>query len=383
MTYLEAGLEVLKLIHMNGYEAYFVGGFVRDHILGVASNDIDIATNALPEQISNIFKVINSGIKYNCVTIKYDCYSFETTTYRLEEEYRDNRHPIYKVASTLSMDLKRRDFTINALAMDVDFNVIDLFDGLSDLKEGIIRTVNEPSKRFTEDALRMLRAAYFAAKLGFKIESDTLAGMRKCAYLIQNLSNDRIAWELEKIINSKHQMIGLNYLIETNIAPYLQTFKNGIYLISQKRLSDILWHDFLALSFYENISELRNINLKSDVVSDITTAIVFSKDNIKNKFSVNDVFEKGLKVCLLSNKLNVIFQKSKDNSSLINKIYQEMPIKKMSELAIKGQDILDNIELKEHKIIGQILLDVRNLVLNGKLSNEKELILAYIRKHYY
>lgn len=382
MTYIDAAIEVLKLIHMNGYEAYFVGGFVRDYILDVESNDIDIATNALPEQISNIFKVVNSGIKYNCVTIKYEGYSFETTTYRLEEEYHDNRHPIYKVASTLSLDLKRRDFTVNAMAMDVDFQVIDLYNGLSDLKNGIIRTVNEPTKRFTEDALRMLRAAYFSAKLGFKIETETLKAMRKCSYLIQNLSNDRICWELEKIINSKHARMGIDYLIETNIAPYLLYFKKGIYLISEKDLHNLSWTEFLALSFYDSIVNLKDIHIKSEVLNNVTTAIQLAKGNLKNKYDSIYIFENGLEICKLVNKINVVINNLKDNSEIIEEIYLDLPIKSMSDLAIKGQDILDTIDLKEHKIIGRILVDIRNLVINKKLQNEKETILKYIRKHY-
>ena len=202
MSYLEVGLEVVSLIENSGYEAFFVGGFVRDYLLGKDANDIDIATNALPHQISTIFEVVNTGIKFNSVTIVYKGYYFETTTYRVDLDYNDNRHPTYKVADSLVEDLKRRDFTINAMAMNKDFKVVDIFDGQKDLENKIIRTVFDPMKRFTEDALRMLRAAYFAAKLDFVIEDETLLAMKKCSHLVQCLSNDRIMWELEKIINS-------------------------------------------------------------------------------------------------------------------------------------------------------------------------------------
>ena len=187
MNYLETGIEVLKMIEMNGYEAYFVGGFVRDRLLGIDSNDIDIATSALPNQISNIFKVVNTGLKYNCVTIEYNGYLFETTTYRLEGNYVDYRHPTYEVGKVLTDDLRRRDFTINAMAMNKNMEIIDIFGGLQDLDNKVIKTVNEPQKRFTEDALRMLRAAYFAAKLGFSIEPETLFAMKKCSHMVQNL----------------------------------------------------------------------------------------------------------------------------------------------------------------------------------------------------
>ena len=364
MTYLEAGIKVLEQIIDSGFEAFFVGGFVRDYILGVESNDIDIATNALPNQIANIFKVVNTGIKYNCVTINYEGYTFETTTYRIED------------------DLKRRDFTINAMAMDKNLKIIDLFDGLNDLKKGIIRTVYEPQRRFTEDALRMLRAAYFASKLGFEIDNETLLGMKSCSYLVQNLSCDRICWELEKLINSNYPKIGINYLIETNIAPYLSNFKKGIYLFNEKNLDKISWIEFLAICYFDDVAELSNIHLKSNISSLVTMAINVAKENKKNEFSRHTLFEYGLNTVLVANKLNVLLFGSKDRESYINQEYNKLPIHSMSELAITGIDIIDNVTIKENRMISHILKEVKLLVLNDKLDNNKESILKYIKKHF-
>ena len=382
MTYLEAGIKVLEQIIDSGFEAFFVGGFVRDYILGVDSNDIDIATNALPNQIANIFKVVNTGIKYNCVTINYEGYTFETTTYRIEGAYTNNRHPSYIVGESLSDDLKRRDFTINAMAMDKNMKVIDLFDGLNDLKKGIIRTVYEPQRRFTEDALRMLRAAYFASKLGFEIDNETLLGMKSCSYLVQNLSYDRICWELEKLINSNYPKIGINYLIETNIAPYLSNFKKGIYLFNEKNLDKISWIEFLAICYFDDVTELSNIHLKSNISSLVTMAINVAKENKKNEFSRHTLFEYGLNTVLVANKLNVLLFGSKDRESYINQEYRKLPIHSMSELAITGIDIIDNVTIKENRMISQILKEVKLLVLNDKLDNSKESILKYIKKHF-
>lgn len=382
MTYLEAGIKVLEQIIDSGFEAFFVGGFVRDYILGVDSNDIDIATNALPNQIANIFKVVNTGIKYNCVTINYEGYTFETTTYRIEGAYTNNRHPSYIVGESLSDDLKRRDFTINAMAMDKNMKVIDLFDGLNDLKKGIIRTVYEPQRRFTEDALRMLRAAYFASKLGFEIETETLLGMKNCGYLVQNLSCDRICWELEKLINSNYPKIGINYLIETNIAPYLSNFKKGIYLFNEKNLDKISWIEFLAICYFDDVTELANIHLKSNISSLVTMAISVAKENKKNEFSRATLFEYGLNTVVVANKLNVLLFGSKDRESYINQEYSKLPIHSMSELAITGIDIIDNVTIKENRMISQILKEVKLLVLNNKLDNNKESILKYIKKHF-
>lgn len=382
MTYLEAGIEVLKLIEMNGYKAFFVGGFVRDYILKGNCNDIDIATSALPNQISNIFKVVNTGIKYNSVTIEYEGYSFETTTYRIETSYFDNRHPNYEVGKVLSDDLKRRDFTINAMAMNKDLNIIDIFNGQEDLKNKILRTVNDPQVRFTEDALRMLRAAYFAAKLGFTIEEKTFIAMRKCGHLVQNLSKDRICWELEKLINSPYQDIGVNYLIDANIAPYLLDFKRGIYLYNEKNLKGISWIEFLALCYYENIEDLNEIHIKPQIRNTVKAIVLLAKERKKNNFTVNDLFDYKLEVCLGANKINQILFNSKDQRTFLEKEDLNLPIHSLTELAIKGQDVIANIEIKDNRQINIILDEIKNLVLTKKLDNSKECIVKYIRKHY-
>ena len=203
MTYLEAGIKVLEQIIDSGFEAFFVGGFVRDYILGVDSNDIDIATNALPNQIANIFKVVNTGIKYNCVTINYEGYTFETTTYRIEGAYTNNRHPSYIVGESLSDDLKRRDFTINAMAYNpLTDELIDDFNGHLDLQNGIIRAVGNASERFDEDSLRILRALRFAIKYQFDIDEYTSLSMHRQRGLLVNISKERITDEVRKMLTS-------------------------------------------------------------------------------------------------------------------------------------------------------------------------------------
>lgn len=382
MTYLEAGIEVLKLIEQNGYEAFFVGGFVRDYILGNSYNDIDIATNALPNQISNIFKVVNTGIKYNSVTIEYNGYLFETTTYRIETAYIDNRHPTYIVGKALLDDLKRRDFTINAMAMDKNLIIIDVFGGKEDLKNGLIKTVNDPQLRFTEDALRMLRAAYFSAKLGFQIENNTLLAMRKCGHLIQNLSKDRICWELEKLINSPNQELGIKYLIDTNIAPYLGDFKTAIYLYAEKNLKALTWSEFLALCYYEKVDDLNELHFKSNVNSIVKSVILSARSKRKNDFDRMDLFDFGLDIILSANKVNHILHNSKDYSELIKKEFNKMPISSLGQLAVRGQDIIDSITITDNRQINIILKEIKRLVLFEKLDNDKECILKYIKKHY-
>ena len=197
-------LYVLKKLSSRGFEAYIVGGCVRDIMLQKIPSDFDITTNALPFEIKECFeehKIIDIGEKHGTVTIIIDSRKIEITTYRIDGTYSNNRHPD-KVTFSCNLydDLKRRDFTINAMAMKSSGELTDNFNGRSDLKNKIIRTVGDPAKRFTEDALRILRALRFASQLGFHIENNTSEMIHQYAYLIKNISAERIREEFVKIL---------------------------------------------------------------------------------------------------------------------------------------------------------------------------------------
>ena len=169
---------VNKIIHVleeHGFQAYAVGGCIRDSLLGRTPHDWDITTSALPEQVKDLFKkTVDTGIQHGTVTILLDGEGYEVTTYRLDGEYEDSRHPKeVTFTSLLSEDLKRRDFTVNAMAYNEKDGLVDLFGGQKDMEEKVIRCVGDPLERFTEDALRILRAVRFAAQLGFSIEERT------------------------------------------------------------------------------------------------------------------------------------------------------------------------------------------------------------------
>lgn len=193
---------VINTLENAGFEAYVVGGAVRDCLMGVTPSDYDIATNAKPHEVKALFsRTIDTGIKHGTVTVIEDKVGFEVTTYREEGAYRDMRRP-EKVCyvSTIDEDLKRRDFTVNAMAYSPSRGFVDKFGGMADIKSGIIKCVGEPEKRFKEDALRMLRAVRFAACLNFEIEPETAKAIRKCAVLIKNISAERVLGELNKIL---------------------------------------------------------------------------------------------------------------------------------------------------------------------------------------
>ncbi len=197
---------ILKVLEANGYEAYVVGGCVRDSLLGKQPHDWDITTSALPLQVKALFsRTIDTGLKHGTVTIPSGREAYEVTTYRIDGEYLDGRHPS-EVTFTASLreDLKRRDFTINAMAYNEKDGLQDFFDGISDLETHRIRAVGDPKKRFEEDALRILRAVRFSAQLGYTVEEGTLRAMRMLAPTLARISAERIAAELEKILVSPH-----------------------------------------------------------------------------------------------------------------------------------------------------------------------------------
>ena len=197
---------IIEELGRAGYEAYAVGGCVRDSILGRIPDDWDITTSALPQQVKAIFsRTIDTGIEHGTVTVMVDHVGYEVTTYRIDGEYKDSRHPeSVSFTSDLVEDLRRRDFTINAMAYNNTNGLIDVFGGQEDLAARLIRAVGDAEERFTEDALRMLRAVRFSAQLGFEIEENTRIAIRKLAPSLVHISAERIQTELVKLLISDH-----------------------------------------------------------------------------------------------------------------------------------------------------------------------------------
>lgn len=212
---------ILHTLEENGCEGYAVGGCVRDALLGRIPQDWDIATNAKPLQVKALFRrTIDTGLQHGTVTIMLDHTGYEVTTYRIDGEYEDGRHPKeVSFAGSLSDDLMRRDFTINAMAYNEAEGLVDLFGGREDLEKGLIRCVGEPAERFKEDALRMMRAIRFSAQLGFAIEERTFDAIRGLSDTIQKISAERIQAELLKILQSAHPD-DVRLFYETGLSAY-------------------------------------------------------------------------------------------------------------------------------------------------------------------
>lgn len=202
----EKAKKVVNTIQAAGFEAYVVGGCVRDSILGRQPQDWDITTSAKPEQVKALFpRTIDTGLQHGTVTVMQDREGFEVTTYRIDGEYEDSRHPKEVVFTpNLEEDLKRRDFTINAMAYNEEKGLVDIFGGMEDIRLGRIRCVGRAEERFGEDALRMLRAIRFSAQLGYEIDEETKQGIRRLAPTLKNISAERIQTELVKMLVSPH-----------------------------------------------------------------------------------------------------------------------------------------------------------------------------------
>lgn len=266
---------ILKIIENNGAEAYVVGGCVRDWHLGKEPKDYDITTSMLPEDVMKLFKkekynVVPTGLQHGTVTVFPDKNGegYEITTFRIDGEYLDGRHPSsVSFTASLEQDLSRRDLTINAMAYSPKTGLVDLYDGLKDLKEGIIRTVGDPYERINEDALRMMRAVRFSAQLGATISSDLETAIIKTSHTITQVSMERIHDELSKILMSNHPEY-VEKLYQLNLLKHFLPEVNILFMVKQNNpwhLYDVGRHTMKALENTEKDLTLRLSVLLHDI----------------------------------------------------------------------------------------------------------------------
>lgn len=271
---------IIDTLYDNGYEAFAVGGCIRDSLLGKTPKDWDITTNALPLEIKKIFnKTVDTGIEHGTVTVLIDKEGFEVTTYRIDGEYEDARHPKnVEFTSNLKLDLMRRDFTINAMAYNNAKGLVDEFQGVEDLQKGIIRCVGDASKRFEEDALRILRAIRFGARFGFEIHPDTRAAIKSKSVLLKKISAERIKAELDKTLISPH--------------PYMlkEAALDGVFDYILCRVGEILKSDSNVIESIERLHKIYEDN--QDIYDDkqflamCWTVLIYSysKDEAKEHY---------------------------------------------------------------------------------------------------
>ena len=357
-----------KLINA-GYEAYVVGGYVRDSLLNIDSYDIDITTSATVEEIKELFNVIDNGSKYLSYTIVSNNYKYEITTYRKDISYIDHRHPISEKALTLEEDLVRRDFTINALVLDKNNNIIDRYNGIYDIENKIIRTIGDPYKRFDEDALRILRAIYLKSKLQFEFEENTLNALCDKAHLVEFLSGVRKKQELYKMVKYNKDNSYIELFIKSGIINYYETLKEGLlYLFN----NNIILNDFdLVLGICYKLSG----KIEKKYEFDEKQKNIFKsirEVNIFDKYSLLDVSYEMINII---NNINKYL--SLDYIEDIEAYYNSLAIKSEKDLMITSEDLLKIIDKREISIVKEKLL---RAILNNKVNNNYNDLINYIKK---
>jgi len=358
LNYFEKALSILNKIEDLGYEAYIVGGAVRDYILNIKLNDIDITTNMPLDLIKDNFNILENGILYDSITI-IDEYEYEITHFRCDISYENHRHPKIEETDNIYDDLKRRDFTMNALIMDKNKKIIDKYNGIEDINKKIIKAIGDPLIRFDEDALRILRALHFASKLNFKIDKNTLDAIIIKKNLLSFLSDERLEDYFYKIIYSKYNN-GLNYINEYDLFEYIPKYKKLLNLINDFKKKDLkLAYYFKYNEYFSNEKELKK---KIDSLSNL----------INNNFDDYSLYKFGNDI---NNYIDLIENLGYDSKDILNK-YNNLVLKDEA-LAISNYEFAKMYKGKEISEKKELVIKA---VLKKKIKNNREDILKFLNR---
>lgn len=431
-------LLIIENLQFHGYEAYAVGGCVRDSILARRPEDWDITTSAKPQEIKRLFRrTVDTGIEHGTVTVLIGKDSFEVTTYRVDGVYEDGRHPKeVRFTSRLEEDLQRRDFTINAMAYNDEVRLVDVFGGMQDLNHHLIRCVGDPEERFSEDALRILRAVRFSAQLNFPIEPNTAEAVRKLASTLEKISAERIQAELVKLLVSPHPErirdayeLGITKVIlpewdamagvEQNTPHHKydvaeHTIRALKYVKRDKILRlTMLFHDMgkpAMRTTDENgrdhfkghalVSEeiarrvMRRLKFDNDTVKKVTRLVCYhdyrvepTEKNVRramNRIGV-DLFPYYLAVRMADAKAQSPYMRREkiENIVAMRELYQEALRKEecvtLRQLAVSGRDLMD-MGMKPGRELGSMLAELLEYVIDDPERNRKEILCGYVRE---
>lgn len=393
---------ILHTLTEHGFEAYAVGGCVRDSILQRRPTDWDITTSAKPEEVKSLFlRTVDTGIRHGTVTVLFGKDGYEITTYRVDGTYRDGRHPdSVTYTASLEEDLKRRDFTINAMAYHDQKGLIDLFGGLRDLEQGVIRCVGSPEERFGEDALRMLRAIRFSAQLGFCMEQKTRSAVKKLAPTIAKVSKERIRTELEKILLSDRPQdvelaaaLGITAVIlpEYDACKDRKTVLRLLETMKDRGIRKAFF--FYAAMFYQTGSEttariLRDLKLDNDTVFCAETLVGAYETltpghdaaAVRRQASVygKKFYAETLTFLQLLADVQNREQEKKEweyAQTLFDEAVKRGDCMSLKELSVKGADLI-RLGMKPGKELGDVLNGLLDQVLEHPERNQKEILLS-------
>lgn len=381
-------MPVLQTLEDAGFEAYFVGGSVRDVLLHRHVHDVDITTSAYPEEVKELFdKSIDTGIKHGTVTVLYGGESYEITTFRTESGYQDFRRPDHVTfVQNLDEDLKRRDFTINALAMDMHGDIVDLFNGIEDLKNHIIRAVGNPEKRFHEDALRMMRAVRFMSQLEFKLEEKTEQAIKDNHELLKKISVERIREEFVKMGLGPFSRQAFQIFLDAQLSEDVPDFagkKDLLQVYPQLKFSPTmetsLWAVIIILLKVpnENIGKFmrdwKNSNAMTEKVEQIIKMFDLIADHVPTDY---ELFEAGEDIIINTIDVADILGQPVSSEALVDR-YLALPIKTPSELAVDGRFLIKR-GMRPGAQLGRTLNQIRKKVVACEIENSEEAIEQYL-----
>lgn len=391
--FLEA-LPVMQQLVDAGYEAYFVGGSVRDMLLHKPISDVDIATSATPQEVKEIFPhTVDVGIEHGTVMVIYHKEGYEVTTFRTEEGYEDFRHPDkVTFVRSLEEDLKRRDFTINALAIGIDDQLMDFFDGIGDLERQCIRCVGDAKERFNEDALRMFRAVRFVGQLGFQVEEETKNAISLLKMNLSKVAVERMKVEFEKMIQSSYRKDALKLFVETGLYQACPLFdgKGEILLklaeFPIKEMSVlqawILFVDELKLSDKEVTHLLKSWKSSNEQIRDVLVGYKTYRARKEEEWNFFLAYDCPYEVACEVEQLLIAQNKSTSMEGL-EATYHSLPIRSMNDIHLNGHDIIRILKLdKKGPIIGQVLKTVEKMILEQSISNDAEVLETYVLSHF-
>lgn len=389
--FIEA-LPVIRKLEAAGYEAYFVGGAVRDFLLNREIHDVDIATSATPLEIKEIFSsTVDVGIEHGTILVLYKGQSFEVTTFRSESNYVDYRRPgTVTFIRSLEEDLKRRDFTINAIALSGDGQLIDPFKGQEALESKLIQTVGNPADRFEEDALRLMRAIRFVSQLGFKVEDNTMQELFHKAPLLQHIAIERITAEMVKLLSGAYNHQALAIALKTNIYKYWPslyhnqaTIQTALTLPIQQLNEVELWVLAVYLHKSKDIKkDLSKWKLPSKKIKLITTMYHFLLWRLENDWTSYSLYSAGFKIACSVEKIFTTIHKLNDTDRRLKKLkleYEELIIHERSEMQVNGTELAQWLNREPGPWIKNMLEEIEQMILDSRLQNEKMEIRKWVQ----
>lgn len=378
---------VLERLEQRGHLAYFVGGSVRDSIMGKEIHDVDIATSATPQEVKELFdRTIDVGIQHGTVLVFHEGEPYEVTTFRTESQYKDFRRPEQvEFVTSLLEDLKRRDFTMNAMAMDKDGILYDPFKGREDIESKIIRTVGSPDERFSEDALRMVRAVRFMSQLGFEVESNTYQALGEKAHLLSHIAQERKTAEFQKLLAGKKPKEALKVAASTQILQYypeldalMREIKRFLSLDLEECQTFEEWLSVIALASAKKESMYREWKLPVAVIKKIKALIEGYERRNREFYSRYQLYEIGLEDAHRIERVWSVYSGQPAQYARIDDLYAQMPIQKETPLSFSGNDLIKWSGKKGGPWIKETTKDIIQRMLDGEIVNEREFVKQWL-----